>query len=410
MSLVASVFLATFSRRRMVPVAHPTMIRSSASKRRRTGAPRSLRRVAVGLVVAVAAASSAAACATSSESESTAGGSGGCLGCDAAGLNDVVVDVVLPSVDVRPPTEGGAHHPLCGPGCLPDDPSACHAFDGGPVVDSGASGAGGGGGAGGSDASASADGASGSGGQGTGGASGAAGLGGAPSAEGGLDAMAKIIEAGSPVPPPPEGKPTSSDAGRPPEPAFGCHVRRRLGVPASVCEPAGAGRTGDPCMTSSDCAAGHGCVGKFGAGTCRAYCCADAECDPGSYCAERPSRDDAEPGGESVLVPVCAAADSCSLAEPYPCPSAQTCTCPPETACTIVRPDGTTSCLPPGKGAAGDPCPCAAGHICSMATNHCLKICALAGASDECGSGKCQASSGFPDGFGVCVGGGGDGG
>ena len=104
------------------------------------------------------------------------------------------------------------------------------------------------------------------------------------------------------------------------------------------------------------------------------------------------------------MAPVCVQADGCSLAEPFPCPAGQSCTCSEGKACSIVREDGTTSCVTPGEGIAGDDCPCAAGHVCSRATNECLKLCRLNATDNECGSGRCQGTSNFPDGFGVCVG------
>jgi hypothetical protein len=145
-------------------------------------------------------------------------------------------------------------------------------------------------------------------------------------------------------------------------------------------------------------------VGDGSAAQCRRFCCGGSDkCEAGQHCVERPLRNGAD-AEEALDVPVCVAADGCSLSEPYPCPTGNSCTCPEGTACTVVRGDGTTSCLPPGTGMEGDPCPCAWGHICSQATSQCVKLCATTSVQPDCGSGKCQAAANLPDGWGVCVG------
>jgi hypothetical protein len=118
-------------------------------------------------------------------------------------------------------------------------------------------------------------------------------------------------------------------------------------------------------------------------------------------------------------VPVCVTAVPCNLKDPYPCPD-DSCTCPPGTACTVkVLPGdggsaneikGTTACDAPGKGRTGDRCSaggssaCAAGYFCSEAAGVCLKVCSTDGYGSPCTPGKCQATAGFPSGWGVCVG------
>lgn len=181
--------------------------------------------------------------------------------------------------------------------------------------------------------------------------------------------------------------------------AFGCYVTSNNGSPQSECLPAGTGVTGAPCVASKDCAAGFACIGKDTDGQCRPYCCADPEaCPPDTFCDPRPLRDT-----EGTLnVPVCAQADKCNLAEPYPCPSGSTCTCPADKACMVVRED-TTSCVVPGTGTVGEPCPCAWGHVCSMATHECLKLCQTTSSVPDCGSQKCTPVSYLPDGWGVCT-------
>jgi hypothetical protein len=304
----------------------------------------------LGLVVACA-----------SIDEQSAATDSGCYGpaCTPtdAGKDQVSADVAVPdgASDSGPP----AQNPLCGEGCMPDEPSACA----GGVADSGSDAAG-----------PQADAAAGQ--------SSAPEAGLPPPSAGSADAGAGLSEAG---------------------PA-GCFVQRGKTGPVAECAPAGTGATGAPCVSSSDCAAGFACVGEASAAQCRQFCCAGgASCqESGTYCAERPLRDDAM-GAAPLLVPVCIQADDCSLDEPYPCPPNKQCKCKEGTACTVVSSDGTTSCVPPGTGQAGDACPCAPGHVCSLEKKTCIKICSTNTASAECGTGKCQSVSYLPKGFGVCV-------
>jgi hypothetical protein len=121
-----------------------------------------------------------------------------------------------------------------------------------------------------------------------------------------------------------------------------------------------------------------------------------------------------EPGRPpSLRVPVCVPAEVCKLDEKYPCvDGSQGCTCPADKACTVVPAGGTTFCAIPGNGKMGDACPCARGYFCSS-QNQCVRMCKTTGVEDtktkdpplaSCAPGKCQATVGFPDGFGVCVG------
>jgi hypothetical protein len=245
---------------------------------------------------------------------------------------------------------------------------------------SGQAGANGAGGAGGDSAGPVAS----SGAAGEGGASGAAGEGGAGGASG-----------AAPVTPP----------------KYACQVQRAESPPYeafSGCVLAGAGVESAPCLTSSDCQAGLGCVGDQNTGLCLKYCCQDADdCEPGTYCAERPMREGSEKGSSdtltSLLIPVCVHAENCDLGAPYPCPKGSECACASGTACLVVRADGTTTCAVPGAGKVGEACPCAWGHVCSAATNRCLELC-YTRESGACGDGKCQSASELPDGWGVCVG------
>lgn len=316
-------------------------------------------------------------CASLAESDASGsgpfGGAGGsCVGCGGDPGDGAALDV--PVVDSAGGAQvGGA--PACGVGeCQPDNPTSCMGFK----PDAGAAGSGG---------AAASGGAAGAGGAGF-----DAGSAGAAGEDAGAD------------------RSQSSYRGLPPgeDVVYACHVRRGETDPlVRRCEPAGAKASGEPCTSSSDCLPGLGCVGEENLGRCRAFCCeGGSECGEGTFCAPRPLRDDALPEGEPLSVPVCAAADNCSLGEPYPCdgtdPNAG-CVCKPGSACTVVRADGTTSCVPPGMGVAGQACPCAAGHICSQASGQCVRLCKLGASNATCGSGRCQAPANFPEGYGVCV-------
>ncbi|HYP74334.1 MAG TPA: hypothetical protein VER12_00175 [Polyangiaceae bacterium] len=291
-------------------------------------------------------------------------------------------------------------NPLCGVehDCVPDSPISCISFTP-PVVPSedasvgsdaavsgqaGASGEGGSGGDGAGLLQAS--------GAGEGGAAGAAGAAVGTAGEAGSAGASSVL----PVTPP----------------KYACQVQRTEGmpnVPFASCVLAGPGAENAPCLTSDDCQAGLGCVGDQSAGKCQKYCCQDADdCDPGTYCAERPMRDaainargtsDAKP----LLIPVCVHAENCDLSAPYPCPKGSECACPSGKACQVVRSDGTTTCAVPGTGKVGDACPCAWGYVCSAASNECLELCYTRNSS-TCGDGRCQSASQLPDGWGVCVG------
>lgn len=282
----------------------------------------------------------------------------------------------------------------CGPDNTPDDTTACSAFDGGNVVGAG----------------------------GTSSGAGGAGNAGTTSGSGGLGALADAspvkttLDGGTPL----IGALTlptavgTFDAG----PAYACQVvSADNGLPVRRCLKAGTGTVGAPCSGSTDCQAGLACVGTQGAGQCRPYCC-----EPGTVCGVEPSDQDGGHGvvtycGErpllegsaktsSLSVPVCVPADGCRLEEPYPCTTGN-CTCPTGTACTIVG-SGTTSCVKPGAGTLSDPCgpsaPCGWGYFCSQSTLTCVKICRTSATDSACSPGVCQATAGFPDGFGLCVG------
>lgn len=176
-----------------------------------------------------------------------------------------------------------------------------------------------------------------------------------------------------------------------------CQLKPADGTAIAACGPAGKSGDGFVCMTAQDCTAGMGCAATpNGGGVCRSYCCGDPEdCPTKTYCAAEPMAEDAE----NVAIPVCIPATVCQLLTDGACKDGLT--------CAIVRDDGTTSCIPPGPGQLNEPCPCADGFVCSKLTNQCKKLCHIGKDAEDCGgSGACQAgSSGFPEGFGVCVGG-----
>ena len=291
----------------------------------------------------------AASCA-SVDAQEAAGAGGTCVGVtcsgEDAGRDQIVADVPPPdsAPDAAPPKQ----NPLCGAGCLPDEPNSAECS---------AAAAGG--------AESDPDGAPPDAGQGDG----------SPDAD--------------------------FDAAVPPPTKYGCGVVSTAGGPVSQCLAAGTGENGSPCVAASDCSPGLACVSEGTTATCRPYCCSyDTTCGADSFCAERNL---AEPtGGSGASVPVCVPADHCNLAEPSPCPAGKACKCKDGTACAVVKDDGTTSCVKPGEGRAGEACPCAAGYVCSQSIKTCLKLCSTQATTPECGTGKCVAVAGLPEGFGVC--------
>lgn len=154
---------------------------------------------------------------------------------------------------------------------------------------------------------------------------------------------------------------------------------------------------GTACLVSSDCGAGQGCVTVGENRQCRPYCCGEVEqCPAETYCAEAPlSAGDVPAGIEPPKIPVCVAADFCTLGED--CMDTQK-------TCSVVRLTGqVTSCVAPGMGEIDDPCPCAAGHFCDTEINQCLKFCKL-NVENACPPDfSCQGgSSAVPAGFGTC--------
>ena len=340
-------------------------------------------------------------CAASNDGSSGLFGGGGGGGIGEAGVDELHLGT---EGSVQNPDGSLDLNPLCGvltpSTCLPDDVKACAGYVP-PTLSNGDSGLpprepG-------SDAQAGAAGAAG---EGSGGFSSS--LGG----DGGYGAGVSASLAGD------GGAQNAPDgaAGAPsgPTASYGCQVQRspdaRLSV-ISQCSVVGPGGSNAPCLTSSDCQAGFGCVGDQGTGLCQRYCCKDADaCGPDTYCTERPLRDAVTNSASSAAasplrIPVCVPAENCDLSTPYPCTAGTQCACTAGTACLVVRADGTTTCAAPGKGKAGDPCPCAWGHVCSAAAhNQCVKLCPTSGASGCDNGGKCQSNADLPDGWGVCVG------
>lgn len=167
----------------------------------------------------------------------------------------------------------------------------------------------------------------------------------------------------------------------------------------SACAPVGTAEEKMPCLDSSDCAPGLGCVEP---GECRRYCCDDLDgCDDRTFCAPRPLASGDLPDGSDAapLIPVCAEVHDCVLLSDD---------CPEGQACTVVKADGTVSCVVPGEGQDDDPCPCADGYVCKPEINACLQLCRLDDPSGCPATAEttftCQGGvNSYPDGFGVCV-------
>lgn len=163
----------------------------------------------------------------------------------------------------------------------------------------------------------------------------------------------------------------------------------------SACAPVGEATADMPCLDSSDCAPGLGCVAP---GVCRQYCCGSLDaCAGDTFCAPRPmSTGDVPRYQTAPFIPVCVKVADCVLLDDTTCPADQT--------CTVVKSDGTVSCTTPGEGTAGESCQCAAGHVCKPEIDTCFKLCRL-DRPDDCPSAHtCQGGvSMYPSGFGICV-------
>jgi hypothetical protein len=185
-----------------------------------------------------------------------------------------------------------------------------------------------------------------------------------------------------------------------------CRIRRDNAIPLSQCEDSGEGISGDPCVSSVNCAPGFACAVDNGIGQCRHFCCGGNDvCPTGTYCDERVIKEDVDSIG-SLVVSVCMPSVACRFDEPYPCPADQTCSCPTGRTCGVVRADGTTACVEPGVGLEGEACPCAAGHVCSEILGKCVKTCSMSnvtGNAVQCSLGVCQSSTSLPADVGVCV-------
>jgi hypothetical protein len=217
----------------------------------------------------------------------------------------------------------------------------------------------------------------------------------APAADAGSDDSDAGEEAGAAVP-------DAADASDSGDVKVGCYLTRGSRGVRAECRPAGAAGVEQPCLSSSDCSAGLACVGEGSAGVCRPLCCTQP-CDSETVCAERPLVELDSEGAAPLKVPVCVKPDRCDPAKP-PCDGTndETCACTGGMACLIVK-DGTSSCDTPGDGMAGDPCPCDWGHVCSQGANKCLKLCSLAYSDPDADDCKCMATSGLPEGYGVCA-------
>lgn len=204
---------------------------------------------------------------------------------------------------------------------------------------------------------------------------------------------------------------TSEDTDGNAKTPLSCQLVSLRGSVTAGCAPSGLGVEGSVCTSATDCAPGFGCVGEQGAGQCLPYCCSgDDVCGANRYCDLRPMRSlEFASAEQAPKVPVCVVAEQCTLdlateGEQPDARGAEANSCPENSACTLVRAN-TTACRPTGKGKEGQDCPCGAGYFCSRVSNTCLKLCNT-NEPASCGQRECQPGpSGFPDGWGLCVGG-----
>ena len=144
-----------------------------------------------------------------------------------------------------------------------------------------------------------------------------------------------------------------------------CHVVAAGSSPSTACFPAGLGLTNATCSRSTECAAGHECVGD---GSCRHYCCGgNSACQINEFCDVQSTTQD-----PNTLVPVCMPEVPCLLLNDETCPASQ--------QCTVVREDGSTSCVGVGTARDGDLCDaehCARGLVCigAQSAPRCAPLC-----------------------------------
>jgi hypothetical protein len=191
---------------------------------------------------------------------------------------------------------------------------------------------------------------------------------------------------------------TYGDAGAPTSDA-GKQACRMITGGTATCEAAGTGLDGASCMSGTDCAPGFECVGD---GTCRHYCCDDAECATlSSGSNQQPYFCDvgAEKSAPSVIVPVCFPVQQCKPLT-NSCDSGQT--------CTIVEIDNgmqlVATCDAVGTGKQGDSCEteqCAEGFAClgTSGSRTCQQLC---DATHLCGTGMTCNTQSLTGGLGVC--------
>ena len=146
------------------------------------------------------------------------------------------------------------------------------------------------------------------------------------------------------------------------------------------CAATGGARSGDPCMLSTECVAGHYC--SRAEAVCRPYCC--GACPTGQLCIE------------SSTV---SAAGFCVSSG---CDPLSTGGCGPSGGCYPLG--DQLACLPAGTVGIGGACTsvneCVPGAAC-LASGTCAQVCRPAAPS--CAVGTCAPFSGAGD-FGACVG------
>lgn len=175
------------------------------------------------------------------------------------------------------------------------------------------------------------------------------------------------------------------------------------------CEAFGAGRSGETCSLSSDCARGFLCIEDApGVKTCHKQCCGSdfSACDPGESCI-RQFKIQFMDGHQEYAGDFCMPVGTCDPLEPDSCKNE------PGRECKIVDPTGAVACMPKSTAELGDSCSppsvCAQGLTCVGTPDtglFCRRLCR----AEQCGQPACPEAEGTcvhfdrdPPGVGECT-------
>jgi hypothetical protein len=208
-------------------------------------------------------------------------------------------------------------------------------------------------------------------------------------------------------------------------PAGACNYQSQDGCPADQgcrpyyagattpltpqCEATGAGRSGDTCTASTQCARGYLCAADpTGSKTCHKQCCGGdwSACDAGESCI-REYKIQFPDGHTEAAGDLCFPVNNCDPLDPASCANE------PNRECKIADPTGNVACSPKSAAQLGESCAppnvCAQGLTCvgkPAVGEFCRRLCRAL----ECGEPSCEPSEGScvhfdrdPPGVGECT-------